>query len=58
MFSSSRFKREIRELQHLEVTEKRFLARQLSFVEKRHLIKKQEQIRDNYIDLQILQNNL
>jgi hypothetical protein len=40
MLSSSRFKRELRELQHLEVAEKRYLAKQLSFVEKRQLIQK------------------
>ena len=40
MLASSMIKREVRELQHLEVMENRSLAKHMSFVEKRHLIQK------------------
>jgi len=41
MITGARYKRELRLLQHVEVAEKRYLAKQLSFVEKRQLIEKQ-----------------
>ena len=38
--SSWRLKREVRELKHLEVMEKRYLAEKLAFFEKKQLIQK------------------
>ena len=58
LLANSIIKREIRQLQHLEVMEKRSLNKQISFAEKRRLVLKQEQIRENYEDWRKLQQDL